>query len=145
MKIVLAVDGSPYTAKAVKYLARHADLFGTGAELHLLHVRPAIPAGLAVSNARRVLGDDAVQDYYREEAEAALKPAERILRKAGIPFHADYKVGAIAPEIVAFAKKSKAGMIVMGSHGNGALANVLMGSVATKVLAAATMPVLIIR
>jgi nucleotide-binding universal stress UspA family protein len=145
MKIVLAVDGSPYTIKAAKYVAQHFDLFGSGAELHLLHVRPAIPAGLAVSNARSLLGDDAVQRYYRDEAEAALKPAERILRKAAIPFHASYKVGAAAHEIVAFAKKFKADMIVMGSHGHGALANVLMGSVATKVLAAASIPVLVVR
>jgi nucleotide-binding universal stress UspA family protein len=36
-------------------------------------------------------------------------------------------------------------MIVMGSHGHGALANVVLGSVTTKVLAIATVPVLIVR
>ncbi len=145
MKILLAVDGSPYTVKAVKYLATHFDLFGTGTELHLLTVKPPIPAGLAVVNARRILGAAAIDKYYREEAEAALKPAEKILRKAAIPFHAEYKVGPVADEVVGFARKNKMDMIVMGSHGHGALANVVMGSVATKVLAAAHVPVLVIR
>jgi len=36
-------------------------------------------------------------------------------------------------------------MIVMGSHGHGALQNLVMGSVATKVLAVTKVPVLIVR
>jgi len=145
MKILLAADGSPFTVKAAKYLAAHFDLFGAGAELHVLHVTPPIPAGLAVSNARRILGDDAIDKYYREETDAALKPVEKILRKAGIPFHADFRIGPPAVEIVAFAKKNKTDMIVMGSHGYGALGNILMGSVATKVLATTSVPVLVVR
>jgi nucleotide-binding universal stress UspA family protein len=54
-------------------------------------------------------------------------------------------VGAVADQIVGYAKKNRIDMILMGSHGRGALKSVLMGSVATRVLAAATMPVLIIR
>jgi nucleotide-binding universal stress UspA family protein len=145
MKILLAADGSAFTIKAVKYLTTHLDLFGARAELHLLTVTHPIPHGLAAANARKFLGDKVLDEYYREEAEAALTPAEKILRKSDIPFHANYKVGVVADEIVAYAKKNKADMIVMGSHGHGALANVLLGSVATRVLAAATVPVLIIR
>lgn len=145
MKILLAVDGSAFTVKAAKYLAANFELFGAGAELHLLTVRMPIPAGLAVVNARKILGDDAIDKYHREEAEAALKPAEKILRKAAIPFHSHYTVGTVADEIARYAKKNKMDMIVMGSHGHGALANVIMGSVTTKVLAAATVPVLVVR
>jgi nucleotide-binding universal stress UspA family protein len=145
MKILLAADGSPFTTKAAKYIATHFDLFGAGTELHVLNVKPPIPAGLAVANASRILGKGSIDKYYREEAEAALKPAERILRKAAVPFHSSYKIGSIADEVVAFARKNKVDMIVMGSHGHGALVNVLMGSVATRVLAASTVPVLVIR
>lgn len=145
MKILLAVDGSAFTIKAVTYLAAHLEWFRGEPELHLLHVRQPIPAGLAVEQARRILGDDAVTDYYKDESEAALAPAEEILRTEGIPYHSHYKVGDIAKEINAFAVEKKIDMIVMGSHGHGAIANMVLGSIATKVLAAATLPVLIVR
>ena len=145
MKILLAVDGSPFTVKAVTYLATHLEWFRGQPELHLLHVKLPIPAGLAVEQARRILGDDAVTDYYRDESKAALAPAEEILRAKGIPFQSHYKVGDIAKEIHAFAQQRKIDMIAMGSHGHGALANVVLGSIATKVLAASAIPVLIVR
>lgn len=145
MKILLAVDGSEYTVRAVTYLSSHLDWFRGEPELHLLHVRQPIPAGLAVEQARRILGEEGAIDYYKEESAAALAPAEKILRSEGIPFHSHYKVGDIAKEIHAFALKKKIDLIAMGSHGHGALANVVLGSIATKVLAASTVPVLIVR
>lgn len=145
MKILLAVDGSPFTTKAVTYLASHLEWFRGEPELHLLHVKLPIPAGLAVEQARRILGDDSVNDYYREESKAAMASAEKILHTEGIPFHSHYKVGDIAKEINAFAQQKKIDMIAMGSHGHGALANVVLGSIATKVLATSTVPVLIVR
>ena len=145
MRILLAVDGSPFTIKAVTYLVSHLEWFRGEPELHLLHVKLPIPAGLAVEQARRILGDDAVTDYYEEQSRAALAPAEEILRTANIPFRPHYKVGDIAKEIHAFALAHKIDMIVMGSHGHGALANVVLGSIATKVLATSTVPVLIVR
>ena len=145
MKILMAVDGSAYTVKAAKYLAAHPFLFGPGAELHLLTVHLPVPAGLAATNARLILGENAINDYYREECEAALKPAEEVLRHAGIAFKSSYKVGAIADEVSDSVRQEQIDIIVMGSHGHSPLANVLMGSVATRVLAAATVPVLMIR
>jgi nucleotide-binding universal stress UspA family protein len=145
MKILLAVDGSEYTVRAVTYLSSHLDWFRGEPELHLLHVRQPIPAGLAVEQARRILGEEGAIDYYKEESAAALAPAEKILRSEGIPFHSHYKVGDITKEIHAFALKKRIDLIAMGSHGHGALANVVLGSIATKVLAASTVPVLIVR
>ena len=145
MKILLAVDGSAFTVKAVKFLTAHLKWFSGTPELHLLHVKPPISTGLAVDQARRILGDDSVTDYYRDESSAALTPAETLLRGQGLPFRSQYKVGDIAKEIDAYAVKEKIDMIVMGSHGHGALANVVLGSVATKILASTTVPVLIVR
>jgi nucleotide-binding universal stress UspA family protein len=145
MKILLAVDGSTFTTKAVTYLATHLQWFQDAPELHLLHVKPPIPVGLAVTQARAILGNDAVEDYYKEEAAAALGPAEKVLHKLEIPFQSTYKVGDIAHEIKHYAAEHEIDMIVMGSHGHGALAGVVLGSVATKVLATTASPVLIVR
>jgi nucleotide-binding universal stress UspA family protein len=146
MKILLAVDGSGYTAKAAEYLATHFEWFHGTPELHVLHVKLPVPPGLALERAQALLGKDEVSRYYREESEAALAPAETILRAHKIPFHAEYRVGDVAREICAYATEQAVDLIVMGSHGHGALANLVMGSVATKVLAATPhIPVLIVR
>jgi nucleotide-binding universal stress UspA family protein len=141
MKILIAVDGSPYSIKAVKHVIKHFNWFSEPPELHLLHVKLPLPPG----RARSFLGSDVVNSYYREESVAALAPSEKLLRKNDIPFHSGYKVGDIAQEIQSYVKKNKVDMIVMGSHGHGALSNLVMGSVATKVLATTVAPVLIVR
>jgi nucleotide-binding universal stress UspA family protein len=141
MKILIAVDGSAYTTKAVEHVVRHLDWFQGKPELHLLHVKLPIPPG----RSRAFLSGDAINSYYREDSEEALAPAEALLKKQEIPCHASWKVGDIAEEIRAYANKNEIDMIVMGSHGHGALQNLVMGSVATKVLAATTVPVLIVR
>ena len=43
MKILLAVDGSPYTKKMLAYVVTHDDVFTTGNEYTLLTVHPALP------------------------------------------------------------------------------------------------------
>lgn len=77
MKILLAVDGSAYTTKAIKYLVSHFEWFKENPELHVLHVKAPIPDGCA----RAVLGHTAVENYCQEESKAALAPAEKLLRK----------------------------------------------------------------
>ena len=145
MKILFAVDGSEYTVKTAKYLAAHFEWFKGAPELHLLHVKLPIPPGLALAQAERMFGDQAVDVYYKEEAMAALQPAEVILRAEGIAFQSGYRVGDIATEIHAYASLHKIDLVTMGSHGHGAFRNLLMGSVATKVLAGLQLPVLIVR
>ena len=141
MKILIAVDGSPYSIKAVKHVIKHFNWFSGPPELHLLHVKLPLPPG----RARSFLGSDVVNDYYREESEEALAPSEKLLRKKDIPFHSGYKVGDVAQEIHAYVRKNKIDLIVMGSHGHGALSTLVMGSVATKVLALTETPVMIVR
>lgn len=146
MKILLAVDGSDYTVRAANFLIKHFDWFRAPPELHLLHVKLPIPKGLAATQAASILGSDAIADYYREESQAALAHAEKILREAGVAYTARYEVGGIADRICAYAGDHAMDLIVMGSHGHGAFANLVMGSVATKVLAAKSrVPVLIVR
>lgn len=145
MNILLAVDGSKYSIKAANYLAEHFTWMGETPTLHLLHVKLPIPKGLALAQANAIVGTDAIKSYYREESEAALAPTEEVLTTHHIPFHRAWLVGDICEQINAYAAEHKIDMIVMGSHGHGALKNLLLGSVATKLLAASTVPVLIVR
>jgi len=146
MKILFAVDGSGYTKKAAEFLSTHFNWFKTVPELHVLHVKLPIPRGLALVQAEQIVGSSGIESYYRDEAESALKPAEEILRNHNIPFQWTYRVGDIAKEICTYASENHVDMIVMGSHGHRALENVLLGSVATRVLAMTPgIPVLIVR
>ena len=139
MKILIAVDGSPFTVRAVNYLIEHTGQFA-GAEVTLLTIHRTIPGRAAAQ-----LGRDIVQGYYADECEKALKPARRVLDKAAIPFKETWKTGEPGDEIAEFATKGKFDMVIMGSHGHGVFSNLVLGSVATKVLAGCKVPVLVIR
>lgn len=145
MNILFAVDGSEFTVKAAKFLINYLGTCKEVPDLHLLHVKAAIPVGLAVHRARELLGDDAVNGYYKEEAEASLAVAEKILRDANIAFQAEYKIGEASTEIGKYIKNHKIDMIVMGSHGHSAIGSILLGSVTSRVLASTDVPVLIVR
>jgi nucleotide-binding universal stress UspA family protein len=63
----------------------------------------------------------------------------------GINAKTSTKVGQIGETIAKFADDGKFDMLIMGSHGHGTIVNMVMGSVATKVLAYSKTPVLLIR
>ena len=139
MKILVAADGSKFTVKAVNYLVKHAEQFGD-AQVTLINIHFPIPGRAAAQLSREV-----VRSYYADECEKALNPARRALKKAGIAFKDTWKTGDPGDEISSFAAKGKFDMVVMGSHGHGLFANLVLGSVATKVLAGCKVPVLVIR
>lgn len=139
MKILIAADGSKFTLHAVNYLITHIEQF-RDAELTLATVHSPIPGRAAA-----YLDRDTVKEYYREECEKALKPAQRALAKVGLSYKDTYKVGDPGDEISTLATKGKFDMVIMGSHGHGLFGNLVLGSVATKVLAGCKVPVLVIR
>lgn len=145
MNILLAADGSLFTTKAADFVVTHLDWLKSTPKIHILHVKQALPSGLATSRARALLGEDAVNNYYKEEATVALAVAEQPFLLKDIPFLSAYKVGDVVSEIAQYVEKNAIDVIVMGSHGHGALAGVILGSVSSKVLATTTVPVLIVR
>lgn len=141
MKILLAADGSPYTLAAARHLADHVSWFAKPPEVHVLHVRAPLP----YPGARGAAGKSAVEKYQKEESESALAVAIKELERRKVPFRTSWCVGDTAQEIAAYAKLHGIDMVVMGSHGHGALANLALGSVATKCIATLDVPVLIVR
>ncbi|WP_283443979.1 universal stress protein [Noviherbaspirillum suwonense] len=141
MNILIAADGSTYTIKAAEYVASKPEFLQAGSQLHVFHAEPPITS----NRAKAVLGAATVDNYYKTECEAALAPAENVLREKNIAFHSAYAIGAIPEEIQKYAEKHSVDLIVMGSHGHTALRNLVLGSNATKVLALTTLPVLIVR
>ncbi|MDB5821851.1 MAG: putative Universal stress protein UspA [Herminiimonas sp.] len=145
MNILLAVDGSEYSVKCVKFLVQHFSWLRDKPALHLLHVKLPIPKGLALAQAHAIIGSNAVEAYYQEESEAELAPAQALLKSHDVPFKSAWLVGDVCEQINAYAAEHQIDLIVMGSHGHGALKNLLLGSVATKILAGSSLPVLVVR
>lgn len=141
MKILLPVDGSACALRAVDHLIGHATWFREAPEIHLLHVHPPIPIGRIQAH----VGKETLNDYYREEGEAVLAEAEQRLRAAGRAYQRHLHVGQPAEVVVKLAGELGCELIVMGSHGRGAVAGLVMGSVAGRVLHLAHCPVLLVK
>ncbi len=140
MKILLAVDGSEYSKKMLAYLVTHEDLFTTKHDYHIFTAHPALPA-----RARAVVGKDMVEKYYQEESEAVLAPITQFLQRHNINPTSSWGTGSASELITQTAKENQCDLIVMGSHGHTSLGNLVMGSVATQVIAQSKIPVLLIR
>jgi nucleotide-binding universal stress UspA family protein len=140
MKILLAVDGSPFTKKMLAYLVTHDDTFSPANEYTLFTAHAPLPV-----RARSVLGKDLIDRYHAEESERVLAPVSKFLSRHGIGAKSAWKVGPAGETIAKFAESGKYDLLLMGSHGHGALANLVMGSVATQVLAHCRVPVLLVR
>ncbi len=140
MKILAAVDGSPYTRRMLAYLAAHEDWLGPQHEYTMLTVVPAVPGRAAA-----VIDKATLKSYYDDTAEKVFKPLRTFCEKQGLKAVFVAKVGSAAEVISDQARKGGFDLLVMGSHGHGTLGNLVMGSVATKVLANCSTPVLLIR
>lgn len=142
LKILVPVDGSDTSNRAIDHVISKASWYTTETEIHLLNVQHSIPYGSRVSS---VIGHDALQQYHREEGLAALQPARQKLDAAGLKYQFHIGVGEPADVIVQYAKEKGCEQILMGTHGRGAVSKVLLGSVATKVVALADVPVVLIK
>ena len=140
MNILLAVDGSTYTKRMLAYLATHSELFASSNSYTVLTVQPQLPP-----RARAAVGKTVVDQYQLEEAEKVLAPVTKFLLRHGIDAKTSWKVGHAGATIASFADNGKFDLLVMGSHGNRTLANLVMGSVATAVVANSKVPVLLVR
>lgn len=140
MKILVPVDGSPYTKRMLAYLTAHDEWLGGSHQYTLLHVAAAVPPRAAAALDKSVL-----LEHYAEESEKVFKPIRTFFNKQKITADFVAKVGPAADTIVAVAAKGKYDLLMMGSHGHGLLGNLVLGSVTTKVMAGSEVPVLVIR
>lgn len=140
MKILVTVDGSDISLRALKYALGLGKLLAKPATITMLHVDPAAFPGV-----ERRIGRQAVEEYHAANHEHALKAARAAIKRSRLVVQEVNEVGDIAETILTVARKRKTDLIVMGSHGRSAVKGVLLGSVSTKVIAQTDIPVTIIR
>jgi nucleotide-binding universal stress UspA family protein len=113
-----------------------------GASLHLVHVceRPVMAAALTEGYA---------QSLYEVEEEITKTAVDRLTSTIAptwtIPVTTEVTTGPPARMIVQIARDRGVSLIVMGTHGYGALAHLVLGSVAERVVRTAPCPVLTVR
>lgn len=122
---------------AVRYAVALAKNFG--ARLYFLHVGDRAQTQFATEFPIGL--EDAVEDGFRERLLRIVTAQE----KADLNPEFAVRPGVPAVEVVRYAKEHDIDLIVMGTHGRGFVAHVVMGSVAEKVVRTAPCPVLTVR
>jgi nucleotide-binding universal stress UspA family protein len=143
VKILLAVDGSENAIRATRELVAALPLYAEMPAIELVNVHPPLPYVGGLSGI--VVSKDMVECYYKEEGEKALAPSARVLDEAGAKYTGRLLVGDIPRTIVQHAHEAGCTMIYMGTRGMNAVANLMLGSVTTKVLHLADVPVVLVR
>ena len=137
--VMLATDGSPTAAKATEVA---------------IELATALRAPLLVVSCWDVSYQPAVVGFApvmpdldrigREKAEEVVEDAARVAREAGISAMTLVRQGDPARQICAVASDRNVRVIVIGSHGWGAMKRLVFGSVSTGVLHHAQRPVLVV-
>ena len=142
MQILVATDGSKYALRAVKFAI--AQVKGSNLKTKSITV-VSVHDDAGLRHAKSFVGSDAINDYLRELSDKELKPAIKALDDAGVKHNMVIATGHVAEEISKLAEKGKFDMVVLGSKGRSALADLLIGSVAQRVIAKVKQPVVLIK
>lgn len=132
-RILLAIDGSPASDKAVRFLIRYVNPAPDGPDREPVMVTIAHVMPFLKYPELREAGNMLVQRYVDKVAKAGFQVGESM------------KLGKPADEILTEAKREKVDLIVTGAKGLGAIGRVLLGSVSTRVVQHAACSVLVVR
>jgi nucleotide-binding universal stress UspA family protein len=132
--ILVTLDGTPTDRAIIDHVKELAKL--AHSHLVLLHV--------ADGWAARTYGSDAVSPEIREDSEY-LQKVRAELQAEGIPTEAELAFGEPAKEIIKWVEKKGCDLVAMSTHGHRFLADMFLGTTATKVQHSIRVPVLLLR
>ena len=140
LRVLVPLDGSPSADRAL----RHAlALYGKTDDLvvDLLHVQPQLVQRDVPDIAKAGL----LERLELDAADRTFAPAKKLLDEARVRYSTRTALGDPAEEIAQHADVHGCGEIVMGTRGMGTVRNLLLGSVATKVLHLVKVPVVLVK
>lgn len=140
MRFLVPVDGSPHSERTIQHVIHLARCLETP-EIHLINVREPVDSW----EVRRFLTDEEIAQMQQSEGEQDLRGARALLDAAGLAYEARVLAGPVPQTIADYARTHGCHQIIMGTHGRGGLANLFLGSVATKVVHLAQVPVTLVR
>ena len=140
LKLLVPVDGSENSVRLADYLVKWLQRLAEPAEVRLINVQPALHGEIGM-----FLSKEQIRNYHHDEGIHALQGARDRLDQANVPYTFHISVGDPAEIIVQFAREQQCDQIVMGTRGMGKFASLLLGSVASKVIQLAEIPVMLIK
>jgi nucleotide-binding universal stress UspA family protein len=144
-KILVPIDFSEHSKRTVSYAIKTASKHN--ATIYLLHVFQ-IPDYVVTPYARRrqnCVDAHSQVDIAEREARETLQEFAEELSKRGINVQSYLRVGYPFDEIVLMANHFNVDLIIIGSHGRGAISRLLLGSTAERVVEHALCPVLVVK
>lgn len=138
LKTLIPVDGSANADRAVKYLIQLAGNSKQPLDVHLLNVQHPFPGTI------KGVADQARQ-YHHDEGMKAMASAAKLLDDAKIKYTHHIGVGEVGEIVAHFVKDLKCDQVVMGTRGMSSVANMVLGSAATKVLHLVDVPVILVK
>ena len=144
-RILVATDGSKLSKKAVDITIQLAAL--CGAELIALKVVPRYPQSYFEGSIPLSADDVArVEKQWADDGQSVLDGVKKAAESKGVKVKAVLaKSDVVSDALIAGAKKHKADIIVMASHGRKGVKRLLLGSETQQVLTHSEIPVLVLR
>jgi nucleotide-binding universal stress UspA family protein len=140
LKVLMPVDGSEHSNQAVIDSIQLLNWYKETPEIHLLNIQFPLDGNVSL-----FINQADIKQYHQEEGLKRLQCARDLLDKAGIAYQFHIMVGDPAEIIVQFATEKPFDLIMMGPRGQGAIKNLLLGSVTNKVMQLSTSPVLLVK
>ncbi|MDA8109978.1 MAG: universal stress protein [Betaproteobacteria bacterium] len=138
-KLLVPVDGSEHALNAVRYaVGRVREAPG---ELLVLHVEPPV----SYEEMRVYVMREEAEKIRRQACERVLSSATRLLDEAKVAYSAHLREGEIAPTIAKFAEAEKVDEVILGTRGMSTVGELLLGSVAHRVVHLVRVPVTLVR
>jgi len=141
-KILVGVDGSPFSERALNYAVNIAKTYA--GEILLVHVVLRRFYAITPSEAG-VLATTVYVKEIEAEGQEIIRKAESALKAGGVHYRAMLTHGVPADEIVRIAESENVDLIVVGSRGLTEVRGFLLGSVSDKVSHHAKCPTLIVK
>ncbi|WP_100183094.1 universal stress protein [Candidatus Nitrosotenuis aquarius] len=135
-KILVCIDGSKYSLKAVKIACELAKKHNSTLSIIYVVDKTAKSSVLAGSEYTKIL---------RKYAQEALEKAYQTALLHGVQPNVVTKEGNVANEIIQYSKTTRADLIVVGSKGLGAVLRFVLGSISSKIAQHSLCSVLIVK
>lgn len=142
IKLLVAVDGSPASLRAVKLAIDHAKMVPRAS---LLIVNVQNLSTLRLGDGAGIMSPDWIEEEEERAATEALGEAVTLCRQAGVSYMIRSERGSIATTIDRIARDQHVSHVVMGTRGLGGVQGLLLGSVATQLLHLVDVPVTLVK
>jgi len=135
-RVLVPIDGSDHSLRAlahvIKRIASHRRI-----QIFVLNVQPPLPQSLFVTPSM-------IAEHHKAKSKEALARALRMLRRKSVKAGILVRVGEPGETIAKVARQQHCDEIVLGSRGLGNIKGLILGSVTTKVIHAARVPVTVV-